>query len=320
MSKERVPLRAFGQGQQGGVGGGAEDVSRHFGDSGLVEAPENRLAGSVAEQLGGSAPQIAAGLGGAEGQHPADMQRSQPRRQAAHRCPGTAISPLQVVEADQDWLAQSGLLKQRLDVLQQPVTLLAGGARIPECRTLEQRLRPPEQRVHQYCQLHSRIAGLGHAVADAESGLPRSRHGLLQQAALTESRAAFNQPAGPGPAPQPGQVIVQRSHLAVPAAQRVRHGSVRSINLPGSHDGHAVGPAIPRHGRLRNGTIAPLRHGHTGDGTGCSRPGASARRLRGADPAAGGKISHRAEHLADRPRRRYGGAGQGSSRSAAPGW
>ena len=131
--------------------------------------------------------------------------------------------------------------------------------------------------------------------------------GLLQQAALTESRAAFNQPAGPGPAPQPGQVIVQRSHLADPAAQRVQHGRVRFTNLPGSHDGHAAGSAIPRHGQRPNGTIAPFRHGHTGDGTGRSRPGASARRLRGADPAAGGTISHRAGHLADRPRRRYGG-------------
>ena len=91
------------------------------------------------------------------------------------------------------------------------------------------------------------------------------------------------------------------------AAQRLRHGRVRSIDLTRSHDRHAVGPAITRHRRLPHGTIAPLRHGHTGDGTGRSRPGASARRLRGADPAAGGKISHRAEYLADRLRRRCGG-------------
>ena len=189
---------------------------------------ENRPVGPVAKQFGDGAPQVAARLDGAEGQHPADRQGSQAGRQGAYRCPGAAVGPLQVVEADQDRLAQGGLLEQRLDVLQQPVTLLAGGVRIPECGTLEQRLRPPEQRVHQHGQLYGRVAGLGHAVADSETASLRGRGGVLDQAALTESRGAFDQPAGPGPAPQPGQVIVQRSQLVVPAAQRVRHGTVRS--------------------------------------------------------------------------------------------
>jgi len=246
--KERVSPHAFGQGQQGVVGHGAEDVGRHVGDGGPVEAPENRLAGSVAEQFGDSAPQVTARLGGAEGQHPADRQGSQAGRQGAYRCPGAAVSPLHVVEADQDRLAQGGLLEQCLDVLQEPVTLLARGARIPECRSFEHRLRPPEQRVHQYGQLHGRIAGLGHAVADRETATPRGRGGVLDQAALAESRAAFDQPAGPGPAPQPGQVLVQRGHLVVPAAQRVGHARMRSsdIDLAGSHDGHAYqGPPKP---------------------------------------------------------------------------
>jgi hypothetical protein len=75
-----------------------------------------------------------------------------------------------------------------------------------------------EQRVHQHGQLHRHVAGLGHAVADNETASLRGRHGLLDQAALTKSRAAFNQPAGPGPVPHPGQVLVQQGQLVVPAA------------------------------------------------------------------------------------------------------
>ena len=230
QEKERVPPRAVGQGQQGVVGSGAEDVSRYFGNSARLEAPENRLDGPVAKQLGDGAPQIVARLDGSEGQHPADRHRSQAGRQGAYRGPCAAVCPLQVVEADQDRLAKRGLLEQRLDVLQHPVPLLPGGMRIPERGTVEQRLSPAEQRVHQHGQLYGRVAGLGHPVADSETSLPRGRHGLFDQAALTQSRAAFNQPAGPGSAPEPGQVIVQRGHLDVPAAQRVRHGTVRSGN------------------------------------------------------------------------------------------
>jgi hypothetical protein len=208
QEKERVPLRALGQGQQGVVGSSAIDVSRHRGDSGPIQAPQNRLAGPVAEQLGDGAPQITARLHRAEGQHPADRHRSQPGRQRAYRCLGATVGPLQVVEADQDRLAQRGLLEQRLDVLQQPVPLLAGCVRIPERGTVEQRLSPAEQRVHQHGQLYRRVAGLGHAVADSEASLPRCRHGVLDQSALAKSRATFKQPAGPGPAPQPRQGLV----------------------------------------------------------------------------------------------------------------
>ena len=197
-----------------------EDVSRYFGNSARLEAPENRLDGPVAKQFGDGAPQIVARLDGSEGQHPADRHRSQAGRQGAYRGPCAAVCPLQVVEADQDRLAKRGLLEQRLDVLQHPVPLLPGGMRIPERGTVEQRLSPAEQRVHQHGQLYGRVAGLGHPVADSETSLPRGRYGLFDQAALTQSRAAFNQPAGPGPAPEPGQVIVQRGHLAVPAAKR----------------------------------------------------------------------------------------------------
>ena len=93
--------------------------------------------------------------------------------------PCAAVCPLQVVEADQDRLAKRGLLEQRLDVLQQPVPLFPGGMRIPERGTVEQRLSPAEQRVHQHGQLYGRVAGLGHPVADSETSLPRGRHGLL---------------------------------------------------------------------------------------------------------------------------------------------
>lgn len=133
---------------------------------------------------------------------------------------------------------QSGLLQQRLDVLQQPVTLLTGGVRIPERGTIEHRFGAREQRIHQHRQLHGRITGLGHAVAGRETILPSGRHRPFDQAALTEPRAALNKPAGPGPAPQPGQVIAQRGQLAVPAAQRIHHG-VRALTRAG-------GPANPR--------------------------------------------------------------------------
>jgi len=184
QEKERVPPRALGQGQQGIVGSGVKDVSRHLGDSGLVKTPENRLAGSVAEQFGDHAPQIAVRLDGTGGQHPADRQGSQPGRQCAYRRPGTAVSPLQVVKADQDRPAQRGLLKQGLDVFQQPVALLARGAGFPECRTFQQRLRPAEQCLHQHDQLHGRIAGSGLALTNSETILPRCGHHLLDQAGL----------------------------------------------------------------------------------------------------------------------------------------
>ena len=83
MRKNGFPRMPSARAQQGIVGSGTEDVSRHFGDSGLVKAPENRLAGSVAEQLGDGASQIAARLDGAEGQHPADRQGGQAGRQGA---------------------------------------------------------------------------------------------------------------------------------------------------------------------------------------------------------------------------------------------
>jgi hypothetical protein len=91
-----------------------------------------------------------------------------------------------------------------------------------------------EQRVHQHRQLHRRITGLGHAVTDRETGLPRGRDGLLDQAALPQTRATFKQPAGPGPAPQPGQMLVQQGELGVPAAQRIRPGGTCSGN-PAPH-------------------------------------------------------------------------------------
>lgn len=62
--EERVAPHAFGHGQQGIAGGGAEDVGRHFGDGGPVETAENGPAGSVAEQFGGRTVQIAAGSTG----------------------------------------------------------------------------------------------------------------------------------------------------------------------------------------------------------------------------------------------------------------
>ena len=94
QEKERVPPHAVGQGQQGVVGSGAEDVSRHFGDSARLEAPENRLVGPVAKQFGDGAPQIAARLDGSEGQHPADRQRSQAGRQGAYRGPWCRCLPI----------------------------------------------------------------------------------------------------------------------------------------------------------------------------------------------------------------------------------
>ena len=143
MRKNGFPCTPSARASRESSGAAPRMSADHFGDSGLVQAPENRLAGPVAEQLGGSAPQIAARLGGAEGQHPADRQRSQPGRQGAYRRPGAAVSPLQVVEADQDRLAQSGLLEQRLDVLQQPVTLLAGGVRSPSAERSSKGSGPP---------------------------------------------------------------------------------------------------------------------------------------------------------------------------------
>ena len=150
QEEERVPLHALGHGQQAIVRDGAEYIRHHLGDRGLVQVPENGLAGSVADQFGDRAAQIAAPLDGPEGQHPAHRHRSQPGRQGTYRRPGTAVRPLQVIKADQDRLARSRLLQQRLDVLQQPVPLLAGGMRILQRRPVQQGLGSAEQRVHQH--------------------------------------------------------------------------------------------------------------------------------------------------------------------------
>ena len=69
---------------------------------------------------------------GAEGQHPPDRQRRQLGRKTPQRGQGPAVSPLQIIKADHDGLAESSPLQQRLDVLEQPVTLLGRRVRLPE--------------------------------------------------------------------------------------------------------------------------------------------------------------------------------------------
>jgi hypothetical protein len=216
-------VSALGECEECIVRWSAEDVGRHQGDGSTIEALEGRPVGPVAHQRGDGPSQVTVGLGGAEGEHPADRQRRHAAWQRANRCGGAAVRPLQVVEADHDRLAQCGLLEERLDVLEQPVALLGEGVRVPEGRPLQEGRRSIEEGVHQHRELHGSVDGFGHTVADGEAGAPGSRHDLLQQAALAEPRPALDQPGGPHPGAEAVEMLVQRRQLVVPAAQGSWH-------------------------------------------------------------------------------------------------
>ena len=142
----------------------------------------------------GSARQVAARLGWRKAStQPIGRKPGEPAD--AYRCPGAAVSPLQVVEADQDRLTQSGLLEQRLDVLQEPVTLLAEARESPSAERSSKGSGPPNS------ASISTASSTAASPARPRRGRQRNRISArprrrADQAALT-SPGAFDQPAGP---------------------------------------------------------------------------------------------------------------------------
>ena len=131
------------------VGFGVDDVLGHLGHGGIVERAEGDPLGTAFGQLLDRAADLRRTLIRPVGEDPGHRQVGEADGQREQRCGGPAVSPLQVVERDQERPVEGGALEQHLEVLQQPVALLGQRAQLRQPGSLEQRARAVEQRGHQ---------------------------------------------------------------------------------------------------------------------------------------------------------------------------
>ena len=129
--QERTAARALDEVEERVVGFGVHYVLGHLGHGGVVERSEDDPLGPAVVQMLDRAEELRRALVGAEGEDPTDRQVAEPDGQRAQCRGGPAVGPLEVVERDQERPVQCGALEHRLQVLQQPVTLLGQRVELP---------------------------------------------------------------------------------------------------------------------------------------------------------------------------------------------
>ena len=157
-------------------------------------------------------------LVGAEGEDPGHRQVGEAHGQREQRRGGPAVSPLQVVERDQERPVEGGALEQHLQVLQQPVALLGQRAKLRQPGSLEQRARAVEQRGHQRSELDDPRAGLSRASAHSEREPPRDPVRLGQEAGLAHTRLSLDEHHRPDTRAHAIKLNTDRREFSVPTA------------------------------------------------------------------------------------------------------
>ena len=240
-------------------------------------------------------------LVGAEGEDPGHRQVGEADGQREQRCGGPAVSPLQVVERDQERPVEGGALEQHLEVLQQPVALLGQRAKLRQRRSLEQRVRAVEQRGHQRRELDDPRAGLSRARAHPEREPPRDPDRLGQEASFAHTRLSLDEHHRPDTRAHAIKLNTDRREFSVPTANNGSAGgrqaqirestslaearfAVTRLRASGAHIcGRAVGNDVCRdrgagrrvlHRRLKSATLLWERPRGIPRSCDLSRPGA----------------------------------------------
>ncbi len=197
-----------------------------MGDGGVVErAEDDRLGAAVVEMLDRAAQRRRA-LAGAKGEDPGDGHAGDADGQRAQRRRGSAVGPLQVVERDQQRPSERGALEHRLQVLQQPVSLLGQRVKVPQPGSFEQRMRAVEERGHQRGELDDPRTGLGRTATDPEREPSRDPCRLRQEAGLAHARLPLDEHDRPGARAHAVELNTDRREFRVTTANngsRRRH-------------------------------------------------------------------------------------------------
>jgi hypothetical protein len=216
--QEGAAAGALDQVEEGVVGLGVHDVLGDLRDGGVVERSEDDPVRAVAGEMLDRGEELRRALVGAKGDDPGHGKGGQADRQRAQRRRGPAVSPLLVVERDQERAAERRALEHRLQVLQQPVALLRQRVKVVQPGSLEQRIRAVEQRGHERGELDDPGVGLGRAGADPEREAARDAPRLSQQAGLAHSGLPLDEHHRARPGAHTVQLNTDRREFGVAAA------------------------------------------------------------------------------------------------------
>ena len=111
---ERAAVRALDEVEKCVVGLGVDDVLGHLGHGGVVERAEDDPLGAAVVEMLDRAEDLRRALVGAEGDDPGHRQVGEAHGQREQRRGGPAVSPLQVVERDQERPVEGGALEHHL--------------------------------------------------------------------------------------------------------------------------------------------------------------------------------------------------------------
>jgi hypothetical protein len=215
---ERAAVRVPDEVEKRVVGLGVHDVLGHLGHGGVVERAEGDRLGAAAVEVLDRAEQRRRAPARAEGEDPGDRQGREADGQRAQRRCGPAVGPLQIVERDQQRPIECRALEHRLQILQQPISLLRQRVKLPKPGSVEQRVRAVEERGHQRSELDDPRAGLGGADADPERKPSRNPCRLGQQAGLAHPRLSLDEHHRPSARARTVKLDTDRREFTVPTA------------------------------------------------------------------------------------------------------
>ncbi len=218
-------MRALDEVEKCGVGFGVDDVLGHLGHGGIIKRAEDDPLSTAFVQLLDRAEDLRRTLIRAVGKYPGHRQVGEADGQREQRRGGPAVSPLQVVERDQERPVEGGALQQHLEVLEQPVTLLGQRAKLRQPGSLEQRARALEERGHQRSELDDRRAGLSRASAHSEREPPRDPVRLGQDAGLAHTRLSLDEHHRPDTRAHQIKLNTDRREFSVPTANNGSAGA-----------------------------------------------------------------------------------------------
>ena len=264
MSTNGLPCAPLTRSSSASSGSASMTSSATWATAASSSGPRTIRSAPLSVQLLDRAEDLRRTLVGPEGEDPGHRQVGEADGQREQRRGGPAVSPLQVVERDQERPVEGGALEQHLEVLQQPVALLGQRAKLRQPGSLEQRARAVEQRGHQRSELDDPCAGLSRASAHPEPEPPRDPVRLGQEPSLAHTRLSLNKHHRPDARAHAIELNTDRREFSVPTANKRSAGgrqaqisesmslaearfAVARLRASGAHiGGRAVGDDVRR--------------------------------------------------------------------------
>ena len=224
--KERAAGWPLGHLQQVAIRFRPQDVGRHLRDPGLVHRTECDLGRSVTRQEVNGAPNLG-------GSRPGRRAITQPIGTVASRDgnarsrPPSRCRPTERHRGRPARAPERRPLKQRFEILQQPISLLGRSVRVAQGRAVKDRGTTLEQGLHQHRQLDDRVARVSHTAADPYRQASRHRRHLPEKAALTHPGAPLHQDDRTETGKKLVEVLTQDRQLRVAATDGLDGSTLR---------------------------------------------------------------------------------------------